>query len=62
MSSTSIVIKCITDARQNNSPHGQITIGTLILQVLSMVLLLMHRTVGLLSCACSDVHATSLQQ
>lgn len=33
MSSTSIVIKCLADARQNNSPHGQITIGTLILQV-----------------------------
>mmetsp|Transcript_4045 Transcript_4045/g.11724 ORF Transcript_4045/g.11724 Transcript_4045/m.11724 type:complete len:673 (-) Transcript_4045:1075-3093(-) len=32
MSSTSIVIKCLADARQNNSPHGQITIGTLILQ------------------------------
>lgn len=33
MSSTSIVIKCLADARQNSSLHGQITIGTLILQV-----------------------------
>lgn len=32
MSSTSIVIKCLADARQNSTPHGQITIGTLILQ------------------------------
>jgi predicted Kef-type K+ transport protein len=34
MSSTSIVIKCLADARQSASLHGQITIGTLILQVL----------------------------
>ncbi len=33
MSSTSIVIKCLSDARQNGALHGQITIGTLILQV-----------------------------
>ena len=33
MSSTSIVIKCLTDARQGGTLHGQITIGTLILQV-----------------------------
>ena len=32
MSSTSIVVKCLTDANATNSPHGQITIGTLILQ------------------------------
>ena len=32
MSSTSIVVKCLTDAKATNSPHGQITIGTLILQ------------------------------
>lgn len=32
MSSTSIVIKCLSDAHQNGTPHGQITIGTLILQ------------------------------
>lgn len=38
MSSTSIVIKCLTDARQSSSLHGQITIGTLILQVLCAVL------------------------
>ena len=36
MSSTSIVIKCLTDARQTASLHGQITIGTLILQVLAV--------------------------
>lgn len=33
MSSTSIVVKCLTDAKATNSQHGQITIGTLILQV-----------------------------
>jgi len=33
MSSTSIVVKCLTDAKATNSMHGQITIGTLILQV-----------------------------
>lgn len=32
MSSTSIVIKCLVDSRQGATPHGQITIGTLILQ------------------------------
>lgn len=32
MSSTSIVVKCLTDAKATNSQHGQITIGTLILQ------------------------------
>lgn len=32
MSSTSIVIKCLADSRQSAAPHGQITIGTLILQ------------------------------
>ena len=35
MSSTSIVVKCLTDTKATNSPHGQITIGTLILQVCS---------------------------
>ncbi len=33
MSSTSIVVKCLTDSKSTGSPHGQITIGTLILQV-----------------------------
>ena len=33
MSSTSIVVKCLTDSKATASPHGQITIGTLILQV-----------------------------
>lgn len=33
MSSTSIVVKCLTDSKVTGSPHGQITIGTLILQV-----------------------------
>ena len=33
MSSTSIVVKCLTDSKVTSSPHGQITIGTLILQV-----------------------------
>ena len=33
MSSTSIVVKCLTDTKATSSPHGQITIGTLILQV-----------------------------
>ncbi len=33
MSSTSIVVKCLADTKSSNSPHGQITIGTLILQV-----------------------------
>ena len=33
MSSTSIVIKCLHDSKSTGSPHGQITIGTLILQV-----------------------------
>ena len=33
MSSTSIVVKCLADARTSNMAHGQITIGTLILQV-----------------------------
>ncbi|CAK0783762.1 hypothetical protein CVIRNUC_006962 [Coccomyxa viridis] len=32
MSSTSIVVKCLTDSKVTASPHGQITIGTLILQ------------------------------
>ncbi|KAK9821251.1 hypothetical protein WJX74_001923 [Apatococcus lobatus] len=32
MSSTSIVVKCLADTKSSNSPHGQITIGTLILQ------------------------------
>ncbi|CAL8461875.1 g1406 [Coccomyxa elongata] len=32
MSSTSIVIKCLHDSKSTGSPHGQITIGTLILQ------------------------------
>lgn len=32
MSSTSIVVKCLTDAKATNTQHGQITIGTLILQ------------------------------
>lgn len=32
MSSTSIVVKCLTDTKSTTSPHGQITIGTLILQ------------------------------
>ena len=35
MSSTSIVVKCLTDSKVTSSPHGQITIGTLILQVSS---------------------------
>lgn len=34
MSSTSIVVKCLTDTKATGSSHGQITIGTLILQVL----------------------------
>lgn len=34
MSSTSIVIKCLHDSKSTGSPHGQITIGTLILQVM----------------------------
>ena len=33
MSSTSIVVKCLADTKCTSSPHGQITIGTLILQV-----------------------------
>ena len=33
MSSTSIVVKCLTDTKATGSSHGQITIGTLILQV-----------------------------
>lgn len=33
MSSTSIVIKCLSDTKSTNTPHGAITIGTLILQV-----------------------------
>ncbi|DBA96469.1 hypothetical protein WJX77_004607 [Trebouxia sp. C0004] len=32
MSSTSIVVKCLEDSRSSNMAHGQITIGTLILQ------------------------------
>ena len=32
MSSTSIVVKCLEDSRSTNMAHGQITIGTLILQ------------------------------
>ena len=32
MSSTSIVVKCLHDSKATSSPHGQITIGTLILQ------------------------------
>jgi hypothetical protein len=32
MSSTSIVVKCLSDNKASNLPHGQITIGTLILQ------------------------------
>ncbi len=32
MSSTSIVVKCLVDTKASNAPHGQITIGTLILQ------------------------------
>ncbi len=32
MSSTSIVIKCLSDTKSTNTPHGAITIGTLILQ------------------------------
>ena len=32
MSSTSIVVKCLVDNKASNLPHGQITIGTLILQ------------------------------
>ena len=32
MSSTSIVIKCLADSKASGSAHGQITIGTLILQ------------------------------
>ncbi|KAK9819825.1 hypothetical protein WJX72_002802 [[Myrmecia] bisecta] len=32
MSSTSIVVKCLSDTKLSNSAHGQITIGTLILQ------------------------------
>ena len=35
MSSTSIVIKCLSDTKSTNTPHGAITIGTLILQVVS---------------------------
>ena len=34
MSSTSIVIKCLSDTKSTNTPHGAITIGTLILQVI----------------------------
>jgi Kef-type K+ transport system membrane component KefB len=33
MSSTSIVVKCLNDARVQNQPAGQITIATLVLQV-----------------------------
>ncbi len=36
MSSTSIVVKCLADARTSNMAHGQITIGTLILQVTAL--------------------------
>jgi len=32
MSSTSVVVKCLQDARASNTPHAQITIGTLVLQ------------------------------
>ncbi len=32
MSSTSVVVKCLQDARAANTPHAQITIGTLVLQ------------------------------
>ena len=32
MSSTSIVVKCIQEARVSHQPHAQITIGTLVLQ------------------------------
>ena len=32
MSSTSVVVKCLQDARASHTPHGQITIGTLVLQ------------------------------
>jgi len=32
MSSTSVVVKCLQDARVGHQPHAQITIGTLVLQ------------------------------
>ena len=32
MSSTSVVVKCLQDARASHTPHAQITIGTLVLQ------------------------------
>jgi Kef-type K+ transport system membrane component KefB len=32
MSSTSVVVKCLQDSRASNTPHAQITIGTLVLQ------------------------------
>ena len=60
MSSTSIVVKCLADSKTSNTPVGQITIGTLILQVphtslLPMILFhepvqpatLLHRTAWL---------------
>jgi hypothetical protein len=37
MSSTSIVIKCLSDTKSTNTPHGAITIGTLILQARARV-------------------------
>lgn len=43
MSSTSIVVKCLTDSKVTSSPHGQITIGTLILQVCSNTHLILIR-------------------
>lgn len=52
MSSTSIVIKCLSDTKSTNTPHGAITIGTLILQVI-----LFHRAAG-----CMDQGAALLRQ
>ncbi len=39
MSSTSVVIKCLEATKTTNSPYGQITIGTLILQDCSVGLM-----------------------
>lgn len=40
MSSTSIVVKCLADSKTSNTAVGQITIGTLILQVVVVVMVL----------------------
>lgn len=41
MSSTSVVVKCLESFRMNGTAFGQITIGTLILQVSTRMVLLL---------------------